>query len=202
MFVLDDTCRFSELLGELKHKLETTHQQILTGPLIHVQIKLGGRILNEADKEEIRELIGCRGNLVIQSIETDGEPPVPKAWLENHIKVIRGIVRSGQTLREDESLLLIGDVNPGGSVLSTGDIYILGSLRGMAHAGIEGDEQAVIAASHLRPTQLRIAEIVSRPPDEWGIGEAFMEFAYIRNGVMEIDTINHFHRLRPERGKG
>lgn len=199
VFMLDDTCRFTELLAELKHKLETTHQKILSGPLVHVQVKLGGRTLNEADKEEIRELIGQHGNLVIQSIEADKEPPIPDSWKQNHIKVVRGIVRSGQTLQEEESLLLLGDVNPGGTVLSTGDIFILGSLRGMAHAGLDGNDRAVIAASHLLPTQLRIANVVSRPPDEWGIGEVHMEVAYIRDGVMEIDTMNHFHRLRPDK---
>ncbi len=59
-------------------------------------------------------------------------------------------------------------MNPGGTILSTGSIYVMGSLKGMAHAGRDGDESAVIAASLLKPTQLRIANIISRPPDEWG----------------------------------
>jgi len=68
----------------------------------------------------------------------------------------------------------------------------------MAHAGCEGNDKAIIAASHMRPTQLRIAGVISRPPDEWGVGETYMEFAYINNGVMEIDKIQHLHRIRPD----
>lgn len=51
-------------------------------------------------------------------------------------------------------LLLVGDVNPGGKVISTGNIYIMGNLYGIAHAGVMGDREAFITASYMKPTQL------------------------------------------------
>jgi septum site-determining protein MinC len=196
VFVLDDTCTMTDLLGELKHKLEKTHHKILFGPLVHVQVKLGKRHILDVEKEQIQTIIKSKGNLIVKSIETD--PPELSPLPDLSIKVIHGIIRSGQTIRHEGKLMLMGDVNPGGIIESTGDIYIMGSLRGMAHAGIDGDQQAIIAASHLRPTQLRIADIISRPPDEWGIDEAFMEFAYIHNGIMEIDKISQLQKVRPD----
>ncbi len=83
------------------------------------------------------------------------------------IQVKTGTIRSGQMLEQRGDLLLLGDVNPGGSVRSTGSIYILGALRGLAHAGIEGDDSVHHCGSIFRPTQLRIAETISRAPDEW-----------------------------------
>ncbi|WJH32545.1 septum site-determining protein MinC [Paenibacillus sp. CC-CFT747] len=197
LFVLDDTCRYTDLLAELEEKLTGTHNKILSGPQIYVQVKLGERILNEAEKEQIRELIGKRGNLLVQSIETEQAVTDEIIPGLEEFKVIRGMVRSGQTVSFEGNLMLLGDVNPGGSILASGDIIIMGSLRGMAHAGMEGKEDAIIGASHLRPTQLRIANVISRPPDEWGVEEAFMEFAYIRDGAMEIDKIHNLHRIRP-----
>lgn len=198
VFMLDDFCEWELLLKELNHKLEKTHQQILTGPIIHVHVKLGKRNVSELDKQSIRAIIGQKGNLLIQSIESDFDLEEAKEQTNSAIKVIKGIVRSGQTLHHEGNLLYMGDVNPGGTITCTGNIYIMGSLRGMAHAGVEGDESSIIAASHMRPTQLRIAGIISRPPDEWGIDEAFMEFAYIKDGKMEIDKLHHMHRLRPD----
>jgi septum site-determining protein MinC len=198
VFVLDDTGLLVDVMRELQFKLEKTHRKILFGPLIHVQVKLGKRQLVDAEKEQIRTMIKSRGNLMVQSIETD----LPQSSLlvpDQSIKMIYGMIRSGQTVQHEGKVMLMGDVNPGGIIECTGDIYIMGSLRGMAHAGINGNQQSIIAASHLRPTQLRIAEIISRPPDEWGIEEAFMEFAYICNGVMEIDKINQLQRVRPDR---
>jgi septum site-determining protein MinC len=197
VFILDDTSLLVDVMKELQHKLEKTHRKFLFGPLIHVQVKLGKRQLVDAEKEQIRTLIKSRGNLIVQSIETD-LPEFPLLIPDQSIKMIYGMIRSGQTIRHEGKVMLMGDVNPGGIIECTGDIYIMGSLRGMAHAGINGDHEAIIAASHLRPTQLRIAEVISRPPDEWGIEEAFMEFAYIRNGVMEIDKINQLQRVRPD----
>jgi septum site-determining protein MinC len=114
------------------------------------------------------------------------------------ITVLKGIVRSGQTIRHEGNLLYLGDVNPGGTILCTGDLFVMGALRGLAHVGINGNESSIIAASYLKPTQLRIAEVISRPPDEWGLEDAYMEFAYIHLGKMEIDKISQINRLRPD----
>ncbi|MUG69123.1 septum site-determining protein MinC [Paenibacillus validus] len=198
VFLLDDTCEFSDVLEELNHKLEKTHQQILTGPIIHVHVKLGKRAVTDEQKEQVRRIISQKGNLLIQSMESldpSQDREMPDA---SDVKIVRGIVRSGQTLTHEGDMLLLGDINPGGAIVSTGSIYIMGSLRGMAHAGADGDETAVIAASHMRPTQLRIGGIISRPPDEWDLSEAFdayMEFAYVKHGKMEIDKIHHMHRF-------
>ncbi|MCR8629591.1 MULTISPECIES: septum site-determining protein MinC [Paenibacillus] len=195
VFLLDDTCEFAEVIQELKHKLEKTHQKILTGPIIHVYVKLGSRLVSDEEKELIRDIIGQKGNLLIQSIESLAVAPSALVASMTDIKLVKGMVRSGQTMLKEGNILFLGDINPGGEIISSGSIYVMGSLRGMAHAGVDGDESAVIAASHLRPTQLRIASIISRPPDEWGINEAFMEFAYIKDGKMEIDKIHHLHKL-------
>jgi len=201
LFVLDDEAPLTEVIQDLTYKLEHTHSQFLTGPLVHVFVRLGKRSATEETKQSLIESFSARGNLIVQSIESDpieAEPVLAAA--ASGMKTFTGIVRSGQTLHHDGNMLLIGDVNPGGTVTSTGNILVLGSLRGLAHAGIGGNHEAVIAASHLRPTQLRIADIVSRPPDEWGFEEAFMEFAYLHEGVMEIDKLSRLHRIRPQLG--
>jgi septum site-determining protein MinC len=198
VFLLDDNCLFEEIIQELHHKLEKTHQKILTGPIIHVHVKLGKRAVSNEQKDEIRSIIGQKGNLLIQSIESQAVDPLTILSNTCDVKLIKGIVRSGQTLVKEGNILFLGDVNPGGELISSGSIYVMGSLRGMAHAGVDGDDKAIIAASHLRPTQLRISTIFSRPPDEWGVNEAFMEFAYVKDGKMEIDKIHHLHRLDME----
>src|SRR5699024_1960787 len=100
-------------------------------------------------------------------------------WFEkNALKSIAKIVRSGQVLDIEGDLLLIGDVNPGGEVRATGDIYILGKLYGIAHAGTKGNEEAVIAASYMNPNQLRISHYISRAPDYETEG-VYMECGYL-----------------------
>jgi septum formation inhibitor MinC len=61
-------------------------------------------------------------------------------------KLYHGSVRSGQQVSTDEpnqSLVVLGNVNSGGEVISDGDIYIFGHLRGRAIAGLSESQRNV-----------------------------------------------------------
>ncbi|MBK8050140.1 MAG: septum site-determining protein MinC [Anaerolineales bacterium] len=79
--------------------------------------------------------------------------------------IYRGYLRSGHRLQRKEHILVIGDVNPGAEVVSSGDVLVWGRLRGIAHAGFDGNRRSIIAALDLEATQLRIADIVTIGPD-------------------------------------
>lgn len=88
----------------------------------------------------------------------------PMIWDEPNARVIYSTLRSGQRIESEYSLIVIGDVNSGAELISGGDIFVLGTLRGVAHAGAydEGGAGRVIVAHVLRPTQLRIGMVISR----------------------------------------
>ncbi len=102
--------------------------------------------------------------------------------------LIRRTLRSGQRVRFYGNVVVLGDVNPGAEITAGGDIIVMGWLRGLAHAGSEGDGNAIVAAFRLNPTQLRIGEIIGRAPDH---GEAVLpevpEVAEVRDGRLVID---------------
>ncbi len=77
----------------------------------------------------------------------------------------RGTLRAGDHLQGEGSVLLLGDVNPGARISAAGDVLVWGRLRGVAHAGINGNRDARIVALQLRPLQLRIADVVARGPE-------------------------------------
>jgi septum site-determining protein MinC len=80
--------------------------------------------------------------------------------------VVRRTLRSGQSLRHPGHVVVIGDVNPGAEVVAGGDILVWGRVRGVVHAGALGNEDAVICALDLAPTQLRIAGHIARSPED------------------------------------
>ena len=98
------------------------------------------------------------------------EPAVedkPSQELNNRpVHVHRGTIRSGEQIKVEGALLVVGDVNPGATVSASGDVLIWGRLRGMAHAGCHGKRAARIVALQLRPVQLRIADAVARGPED------------------------------------
>ncbi len=85
---------------------------------------------------------------------------------EGITKFVYGTLRSGQEISFNGNIVVIGDVNPGALLRARGNIVVLGSLRGLAQAGIGGNQYAVVAAYSLLPTQLRIGDIIVRPPDD------------------------------------
>lgn len=78
----------------------------------------------------------------------------------------KGNLRSGQTLECASSVTLIGDVNPGAKIISNGNIVVLGSMKGNAHAGAAGDSSCFIFALDMRPIQLQIGEMIAKSPDK------------------------------------
>ncbi len=77
---------------------------------------------------------------------------------------LKNTIRSGTEVRHEGTIILVGDVNPGGAVMAYGDIIIWGRLRGLAHAGLKGDRACRILSLQLQATQLRIADVVARTP--------------------------------------
>jgi len=70
-------------------------------------------------------------------------------------------LRSGTRIEFPGHVVILGDVNPGAEIIAEGNVIIWGRLRGMVHAGSNGNRSAVICALDLSPTQLRIADEVS-----------------------------------------
>lgn len=198
LFYLDDSRPFSDLLRELKSKLDD-HQatNIWDGPETDVHIKLGSRQITSTEEMALRELFSTKKNLIIQRFETEGKPYLLEP--RTGIQMRAGTVRSGQIFSFEGNILFAGDINPGGVIQSTGDIYVLGALRGLAHAGSRGDQKAIIAASVLKPTQLRIADVISRPPDRWDESEVGMRFAYIVENQIAVEKMVHLSQIRPEK---
>lgn len=74
----------------------------------------------------------------------------------------RGTLRSGQVLETENSIVVIGDVNPGAQIISKGNIVILGCCMGNIYAGAGGDRTCFAAALTMKPMQIRIADKIAR----------------------------------------
>lgn len=105
-------------------------------------------------------------------------------------------LRSGADIRHNGTVVILGDVNPGSSVVAEGDILIWGRLRGVAHAGSKGNARCLILALQMEPTQLRIADFVARPP-ETPPAQYYPEVAYVTpQGHIRIAQATDFHRIQ------
>lgn len=97
-------------------------------------------------------------------------------------------LRSGFRLQYAGHVVVIGDVNPGAEIIAGGNIVVWGRLGGLVHAGASGDENAVVCALDLRPTQLRIADQIAITPQRKGKPQP--EIARLKDGKVVAEVWN------------
>lgn len=206
MILLDDQCSFDDLKSELKEKMARDKHMFGNGPEVVVNVDGGYRYFNERQKETIRKIIEETKTIRVGTFHSEvmSREEVKKEMEESSLITMKQIIRSGQVVRVKGDVLLLGDVNPGGVIEATGNIYILGTLKGIARAGITGYEKAVVSASVMTPKQISIADVYFYAPERHEREEKKEEplfdepvYAYIHEDHNEVtfEKARYFHRF-------
>jgi septum site-determining protein MinC len=101
--------------------------------------------------------------------------------------LVRATLRSGQLIQYKGDVVIVGDVNPGAHIKAGGSVIIMGTMRGIVHAGANGDYGAFIVAYKMQPTQLRIGDIITRSPDGLGSKYNNPEIAMVKQGMVVVE---------------
>lgn len=132
-----------------------------------------GKVLKNKEINEIKKLIQENIDVEINfdSPKVLGLHGIKKVFEkdieDSETKFHKGSLRSGQKAEFEGSLVILGDVNAGAEVIAGENIVVLGTLRGLAHAGAKGNKKAIIASNEIDCPQIRIANIVKEiEPDE------------------------------------
>lgn len=160
---------------------------------VKTAIAFKGRELTDKEENELIYIISEITNMNIifvktQSLESAHQLTLLSQEIQQHnlTKFHRGSIRSGQFLEYAGSVVVIGDINPGGVVKAEGNVIVLGQLKGTAHAGCTGMPEAFIAAVNMMPVQLRIGDIITRFPAVDKKLPKPPEFAYVENGQIYV----------------
>ena len=136
-------------------------------------IRIAGKLFTEGESERLRKIINSEIDVEVNFDEPSdllGLHAIKKTFeTETEVsetKYIRTSVRSGQVEEYSGSIVIMGDVNAGGEVIAGGNIAIVGTLRGLAHAGAGGNTKALITANNIDITQIRIANLVKEIPEK------------------------------------
>ncbi|WP_293445002.1 septum site-determining protein MinC [Persephonella sp.] len=182
---LDGGKTFEENLKELEEKLSSTFFKGSVSIL-----DLSDSDLSEEQIEKLENILK-KYNTRVLGYKAENKKPerkIPEITEKKSLKIINKTVRSGQRIEYDGDVLVIGDVNPDAYIIASGNIIVMGTLRGIVHAGANGDETAVVMALKLIPQQLRIGSFFTRSPDNPEVPE-HPEKAYIENNQIVIERI-------------
>ncbi len=114
----------------------------------------------------------------LSTIVHDGEDAV----------LVNKTLRSGYRVEYAGHVVVLGDVNPGAEIIAAGNVIVWGRLRGVVHAGAEGNTQAVVCALDLQPTQLRIADQIALTPQRKGKPQP--EMVHLQDGQLVAEPWN------------
>ena len=201
--VLDNELSFAELKIKIRKKFKESYKFFEKAEMA---ISFEGRELDNDEQREVLDIIGEETELhVICIVDNDKKrEEIFKKSLDEKLMELsnttgqfyKGNLRSGQVLESETSIIVIGDVNPGASIVSTGNIVVLGTLRGTVFAGASGNPNSFVVALDMIPGQIRIADTIARSPDEPSREEgkepkiAFLESGNIYIEPLSKDSIN------------
>lgn len=210
VLTIDESVAFETVLSDLDQLLEKLHsenkeqKEVQKG--ISLEVKTGMRLFSEDEKAKITEKISSKSQFQLKKISAEVLTyQQATEWHEsNSLQMEIQTIRSGQVLQAPGDILLIGKIHPGGTIRASGSIFILGELLGLAHAGFDGDNEAIVVADFQTDAQIRIAESVqiieNKAKNQAGTDEK--QFAYINDlHILDFEGLDKLRTIRPKMGK-
>lgn len=160
-----------------------------------------GRVLSKEEERELLNVIGSNSECnIVCVVDTDAaREELFRKSLDERLNELsaqsgqfyKGTLRSGQVLEAENSIVILGDVNPGAKVISKGNVIVLGALKGTVFAGAAGNTAAFVVALEMNPMQIRIGDIVARSSDtkEKKV-EKEAKIAFIDDGYIYVEPLN------------
>lgn len=188
--LVDSSASMEDIEAQLKQKLEQNPGFFPEG----TKFELAVADLDRSVKKGISQLLSEHGLGVdngAKAAEKKAKEPdekTPAGITAQEMTVVNRTIRGGEEITSQGSIFICGNVNPGAQIIAGGSIDIRGTCRGTVHAGAFGDTSAVIIADRLMPTQIRIANMIARSPDDMEASD-YAEKAYIVNGQIIIEPI-------------
>ena len=169
---------------------------------VKTAVEFAERTISDEEEDELLNLIRENSEMEIAYVFSNGETdPKMKTVLnslkgEGKVKFYKGILRSGSLLEYDGSVIIFGDVNPGGIVKAGDSVIVLGHLNGTVYAGTESGKDAFIGALYMNPIQLKIGEYIARNPNpqmennKKSKKDSKFEIAYVNGENIFIENYN------------
>ncbi|GMQ56126.1 septum site-determining protein MinC [Vallitalea sediminicola] len=205
--ILDENVTFKDLKQTLQHKIVDAKKFFKNAK---VAITFTGRDLSDKEQRELVNIITTFSDMEVTCIMDESDSC--KSAESNNDEVDKndifqlgnpsgdpmavfhkGTLRSGQQLNVEHSVIIMGDVNPGAKVTATGNVIVLGALKGTVYVKELNGKYPFVVALSMKPMQLKIGDIMGRSPDnkKLTMDTSSAEIAYIADGRICIEALNN-----------
>jgi septum site-determining protein MinC len=124
IMTLNEEADFKILIDSIHDRLKVLKQRPTMHPP-YVSLIMGKRKLKPGELLELIDIFIKEDIMLIDSI-------IVANLEEQRIEVVESSIRAGQILKYDNSVMVIGDVHAGATIIARNNIYIVGKLMGNA----------------------------------------------------------------------
>jgi septum site-determining protein MinC len=202
---VDEQTPYSDIKTAITEKL-SKNKDFFAGS--EAKLVISGKDMTKAQRQELKRLLAMDYDIydvsfsgALSAVDTQVEVKqaqpkedsaggssavnlISKNYFNAKSVFVSHTLRSGPRGECAGDVVVLGDVNIGAEVIAGGSVAVMGTLRGLVHAGATGRSDVVVAANALLPGQLRISGKIAVFPE--GKVSPGAEIAEFRQGSVMV----------------
>ncbi|MCF6515793.1 cell division inhibitor [Lactobacillus sp. S2-2] len=159
---INETCDIKVIIDEISNLLDdlSSDKKIKKNKSIMFELNTGNRLLKDNEKDFILSLFKQYDFFEVKSIISNVITKEEALKIKNEGRTFKTVqtIRNGQYEKIDGDVLVFGKIHKGGKLVSTGNVYVLGDIEGIIHAGFPNYEDKLIIGKIDSAQQVRIGE--------------------------------------------
>ena len=207
---IDEKIPFDELLAIVAEKF-AENKDFFGEETVAISFK--GRKLSDEEEIQLLECIeyncylkircivekdSAKDRMFVKALDLAEVRKLISTEMEQEIQVVQRSIENGEEFRSQSSVIILGDVEAGCTVISEKNICVLGGLYGTARAGYESYlRTAVVAALEMSPEELTIGRFRLDSADKkqkWGKKkDDEPKIARIYDGAIVLEKLSKEH---------
>ncbi|MCH5462063.1 cell division inhibitor [Lactobacillus sp. LC28-10] len=198
--VLDQAASFKEIKETLRELLDNLAADSSTTNQISFDVLSNQRLLTAEQNQELEQLFSEYEHFQIHKVIPDVITIEDAIHLkeQDNVHLATQTIRNGQTLELKGDVLYLGLINEGGRLLTTGNIYVMGTVMGILQAGYPSGEDKVVIGDLHQAQQVRIGEQISIVETDQPV-ESSQTVAYVNDlHVLQYGQLSDLRTINPK----
>ncbi|TDG74359.1 hypothetical protein C5L31_000926 [Secundilactobacillus malefermentans] len=200
--ILNQSASFTEIIAELKRLFDklAAEPSSLEAARLSFDVLTEDRILKSGEKKQIEDLAATYPKFSIHKISSNVMTVTDAYQLKEreNVHLISRTIRNGQEVKLNGDILFLGTIHEGGKLITTGNIFSMGNIAGILHAGYPNSEEKLILGNIHNAQQVRVGEQFDVIDDE-KIDDNDQVVAYVNDlHILAYGKLKELKQINPK----
>lgn len=158
--IFNQDASISELNVKLLKLLTELNKKGSEQSKLKFKILTGHRLYGSSEKQAVNNVFQKFPRFVLRGIQADviSAKKAKAADAPRRVQIVYRTIRNGEQAQYHGDILFLGRIHQGGHLVTDGNIFVMGDVLGMIHAGYPNSEDKIIMGDLHNAQQVRIGE--------------------------------------------